>query len=81
MLNEVGDPAVMQEVLNETGSPNSIGRAQQILILKQKVKELEAKQHGSYDKIESSSRGNRNFYMCTQLTIPIILNREEMETS
>lgn len=58
MLNEVGDPAVMQAVLNETGSPNLIGRAQQILILKQKVKELEAKQNYSIDKVESSSRGN-----------------------
>lgn len=62
MLNEVGDPEVMQAVLNDTGSPNAIGRAQQILILKQKVKVLEAKQQGSYCKIESSSRGN--FNMC-----------------
>ncbi|XP_025207166.1 uncharacterized protein LOC112602990 [Melanaphis sacchari] len=50
LSNEIGDPVVMQKVLMGTGSSNYIGRAQKILILQQKVNELQAKQNDSKTK-------------------------------
>lgn len=50
MSNEIGDPELMQAVLSGTGSSNSRGRAQQILVLQQKVNELQTKQNNSKNK-------------------------------
>ncbi|XP_050057264.1 uncharacterized protein LOC126550213 isoform X2 [Aphis gossypii] len=50
LSNEIGDPAVMKTVLMGTGSSNYIGRAQKILVLQQKVNELQAKQSDSKTK-------------------------------
>ncbi|CAH1722633.1 unnamed protein product [Aphis gossypii] len=50
LSNEIGDPAVMQTVLMGTGSSNYIGRAQKILVLQQKINELQAKQSDSKTK-------------------------------
>ncbi|XP_026817194.1 DNA repair protein RAD50-like [Rhopalosiphum maidis] len=50
LSNEIGDPAMMQTVLMGTGSSNYIGRAQKILVLQQKVNELQAKQSDSKTK-------------------------------
>lgn len=47
----------MQAVLSGTGSLNSRGRAQQILMLQQRVKELQTKQSDSRYKDEHNSTG------------------------
>jgi hypothetical protein len=57
LSNEIGDPAVMQTVLMGTGSSNYIGRAQKILVLQQKVNELQAKQNDSKTKELHNSIG------------------------
>lgn len=70
MSNEIGDPTLMQAVLSGTGSSNCRGRAQQILMLQQKVNklqlklnELQAKPNDSKNKDAHSSTGiYTNFY-------------------
>jgi len=47
----------MQTVLSGTGSSNYIGRAQKILVLQQKVNELQAKQNDSKIKEQHNSNG------------------------
>ncbi|XP_060869904.1 kinesin-related protein 4 [Metopolophium dirhodum] len=47
LSNEIGDPAMMQTVLSDTGKSNYIGRAQKILVLQQRINELQAKQSDS----------------------------------
>lgn len=55
----------MQEVLSGTGLLNSRGRAQQILILQQKVKELQlqAKQNHFRNKDSNISTGKYIYYI------------------
>jgi len=50
LSNEIGDPLLMQKVLSGTGSSNSRGRAQQILVLQQRVNELETIHNSSRNK-------------------------------
>lgn len=60
LSNEIGDPELMQTVLSGTGSSNYIGRAQKILVLQQRVNELQAKQNDSKIKeLHNSSVSNR----------------------
>lgn len=47
----------MQTVLMGTGSSNYIGRAQKILVLQQKVNELQAKQSDSKTKEQHNLTG------------------------
>lgn len=48
---------MMQTVLSGTGSSNYIGRAQKILVLQQRVNELQAKQNDSKIKELHNSTG------------------------
>lgn len=57
LSNEIGDSSLMQAVLSGTGSSNSRGRAQQILLLQQKVNKLEAMQNNSRNKDTLKSDG------------------------
>jgi len=57
LSNEIGDPSLMQAVLSGTGSSNSRGRAQQILVLQQRVNELETIQNNSGIKDTLKSNG------------------------
>lgn len=57
MSNEIGDPTLMQAVLSGTGSSNSRGRAQHILMLQQRVNELQAKQNNTKNEDKHSLAG------------------------
>lgn len=64
LSNEIGNPALMQTVLTDTGSWGARGRAQQILMLQHKVNELQAELNDSRHEAVQSFTGARSSKLC-----------------
>ncbi|KAL4112439.1 hypothetical protein QTP88_016231 [Uroleucon formosanum] len=82
LSNEIGDPAMMQTVLLGTGSSNYIGRAQKILVLQQRVNELQAKQNDSKIKeLHNSIVNTRKMEKARKATNDQILKDTKLKVS